>query len=320
MDVAIGFDTSCYTTSVAAVDAEGNVIASHRMLLPVESGQRGLRQSEAVFAHVRQMPILVEKLGRDTRGMHLIAVAASTAPRAEEGSYMPVFRVGHGHAVALASMLNVPFYGVSHQQGHIAAGQIGMDALSARFVALHVSGGTTELMLSDQGKLSLLGGTLDLHAGQLIDRIGVAMGMDFPAGPALESLALQCPDATQAMLPVSLSRGDVDANLSGAETRCLQWLQQGSLPPERIAAELFDFLSRMVARMLVAGCKATNADQALVVGGVASSLLLRQKTLARIQKMGINLDVRFGQPQYSADNAAGVAWLGMQAHQQAQAR
>ena len=303
MDVAIGFDTSCYTTSVAAVNAEGNVIASHRMLLPVESGQRGLRQSEAVFAHVRQMPALMERLGQDIQAMRVVAVAASTAPRAEADSYMPVFRVGQGHAASLASILHVPCYEVSHQQGHIAAGTLGMDALAHRLLAMHVSGGTTEMLLSDGGKLSLLGGTLDLHAGQLIDRVGVALGLDFPAGPALEQLAEQSALPTEALLPVCLARGDLDAHLSGAETRCLQWVQQKTLPPERIAAELFDFLARTLSRMLVAGCKASGTSQALVVGGVASSQRLRKAMAVRIRKLGAAVDLRFGQPQYSADNA-----------------
>jgi len=164
VDVAIGFDTSCYTTSVAAVDANGKVIAFQRMLLPVQSGQRGLRQSEAVFAHIRQMPALAQQASAALEGANIVAVAASNAPRDDEASYMPVFTVGYGHAQALAAFLHVPCLGFSHQQGHIAAGMLGQPPMEKRFVALHISGGTTEMMLSEDGKLTQLGGSLDLHA------------------------------------------------------------------------------------------------------------------------------------------------------------
>jgi N6-L-threonylcarbamoyladenine synthase len=311
VDVAIGLDTSCYTTSVAAVDAAGNVVASQRMLLPVQSGQRGLRQSEAVFAHVRQMPALARAVGDALGGAHICAVASSYAPTAREDSYMPVFTVGAGHAETLAGMLGVPCYRVSHQQGHIAAGQIGLAPMGERFVALHLSGGTTELLLSDGEELTLLGQTLDLHAGQIIDRVGVRMGLPFPAGPALEALAMCNTEPIESLLPANLTRGDLDCHFSGAETRCRQWIEQAAQSNERIAAETFDLVARTVARMLTAACKAAGVTQILVVGGVASSMLLRELVTRRLRKLGCDGDVRFGKPEYSGDNAAGVALLGM---------
>ena len=311
MDVAIGFDTSCYTTSVAAVDANGKVIAFQRMLLPVQSGQRGLRQSEAVFAHVRQMPALAKQMEQQLAGADIVAVAASSAPSEDEASYMPVFTVGAGYAATLGSLLKVPCYYFSHQQGHIAAGQLYNPSMDERYIALHLSGGTTELVLSDHSKLTLLGGSLDLHAGQLIDRVGVAMGLGFPAGPALERLAMANTAPTMAAIPANLARDDLDCHFSGAETRCQQWIAEGKMDRELIAAEVFDLLARTVARMIAAACRQTDTKQALVVGGVASSTLLRQLLIMRLHKLGSNVEVRFGKPEYSADNAAGIAWLGM---------
>ncbi|NLI21302.1 MAG: hypothetical protein GX418_07140 [Clostridiales bacterium] len=311
MDVALGFDTSCYTTSVAAVDETGTVVAFQRMLLPVRSGQRGLRQSEAVFAHVRQLPLLASRVAEALGTAGICAVAASCAPREGSDSYMPVFTVGEGHGRATASLLRVPFYPVTHQQGHIAAGQLGNAEMDSRFVALHLSGGTTDLLLCEHGALTLLGATLDLNAGQLVDRIGVAMGLPFPAGPKLEALALNNLLQTEALLPASLTRGDLDCHLSGAETQCLRWIAAETYPRERIAAEAFDLLARTVARMITAACKHTGARQALAVGGVASSTLLRKLIADRMSRLNRTLDLRFGKPEYSADNAAGVAWLGM---------
>ena len=313
MDMAIGFDTSCYTTSVAAVDERGRVVDSFRMLLPVASGQRGLRQSEAVFVHVKQVPQVMEKLSASLAkvDVRICAVSAAHAPREDAESYMPVFTVGLGHAKVLAGALQVPLYQFSHQQGHIAAGQVDGADMGARFVALHLSGGTTDLLLSEQGKLSQLGGSLDLHAGQLVDRIGVAMGLPFPAGPSLEELALRCAERAQAILPVSMADSDLHCHLSGAEAQCDRLLKSGTLSQEEIALEVFDFLTRTVIRLLQAGCDAAKCEQALVVGGVASSLLLRRLIGERLQKSGSPMKVVFGKPEYSGDNAVGIALLGM---------
>ena len=146
MRVTLGFDTSCYTTSAAAVNEHGEVLASSRMLLPVAQGQRGLRQSEAVFAHVRQMPQVMDGLMQQLsdRNAQIVAVCASASPRDEADSYMPVFMVGLGHARVVADVLDVPLFETSHQQGHIAAGWVGQDKPKDAFVALHLSGGTTE--------------------------------------------------------------------------------------------------------------------------------------------------------------------------------
>lgn len=311
MLVTLGFDTSCYTTSAAAVNEQGEVVAASRLLLPVAGGQRGLRQSEAVFAHVRQMPQVMDELKRQLDGVdaRVAAVCASAAPRDGADSYMPVFTVGLGHARVVADALNVPVYETSHQRGHIAAGWIGHSAIPDAYVALHISGGTTELLGCREGALRPLGGSADLHAGQLVDRVGVALGLPFPAGPALERLALG--QEAQSLLPVSMEKGGLVCHLSGVETRAQQWITQRAMSPERIAAEVFDVLSRTVARLLAAACEAEQTRCALVVGGVASSALLREAVARRLQKQRKGIRLFFGQPQYSADNAAGVAAIGM---------
>ena len=313
MRVTLGFDTSCYTTSAAAVSEHGEVIAASRMLLPVGQGQRGLRQSEAVFAHVRQMPQVMDDLKKQLAGkdVQIVAVCASASPRDEEDSYMPVFTVGLGHARVLSDALNVPLFTTSHQQGHIAAGLVGNQAPEDVFVALHLSGGTTELLECRDGKLTLVGGCADLHAGQLVDRVGVAMGLPFPAGPHLEKLAMSYEGTVENLLPVSFEKDGLTCHLSGVETKAQQWIKEGKMTHEQIAAEVFDVLARTVARLLTGAGEKTGAKQALVVGGVASSTLLRELLSRRLKKQRKPIRVFFGQPQYSADNAVGVAAIGM---------
>ena len=304
--VVIGLDTSCYTTSCAAVTAEGEVVASCRRLLPVELGQRGLRQSEAVFSHVRQLPGLMEELGKRVAGAQIAAVCASRTPRDDPDSYMPVFQVGDAQARALAAMLGVPCFASTHQRGHIAAAKVDSGIGPGDLIAVHLSGGTTEVLALRGDELSLLGGTLDLHAGQVVDRVGVALGLPFPAGPELEKLARR--GKSRAELPVSMD--GIRCHLSGAESQLQRWIAAGQRPPEDIARETYDVISRTVARMVCAAAEATGIRQALIAGGVASSALMREMITGRVGKRDRELRVCYGKPEYSGDNAVGAALIG----------
>ena len=310
MRVVIGLDTSCYTTSAAAVTVEGQVVASCRKLLPVKEGERGLRQSEAVFIHVRQLPGRLEELAQAIRGMKIAAVCVSSRPRDEEESYMPVFHVGDAQGRGIAAMLGVPCFASTHQRGHIAAARVDSGVEDGDLLAVHLSGGTTELLCLQGEKLTLLGGTLDLHAGQVVDRAGVALGLPFPAGPHLEKLALA--GHSQARLPVSMEGGDLYCHLSGAETQLQRWIASGALLREDIAREVYDLLARTVARSVCAGAKQTGVGQVLMAGGVASSPLFREMVTERVRKRDRKLRVYFGRPEYSGDNAVGAALIGAQ--------
>ena len=306
--VVVGLDTSCYTTSAAAVTVDGQVVASCRQLLPVKLGERGLRQSEGVFIHVRQLPGRLEELREFIRGDEIVAVCASSRPRDEEESYMPVFQVGDAQARGLAAMLGVPYFSSTHQRGHVAAAMVDSGITPGDLLAVHLSGGTTELLSLRGEALTLLGGTLDLHAGQVVDRVGVALGLPFPAGPHLEELALR--GHAEARLPVSMEGGGLRCHLSGAESQAQRWIASGALSAEDTAMEIYDLLARTVARMILAGAAKTGIRQVLIAGGVASSALFRRLVTERIRKSDRGLRVCFGRPEYSGDNAVGAALIG----------
>ena len=280
--VVVGFDTSNYRTSVAAVRLDGEILVNHRELLPVADGERGLRQSDAVFAHIRQIRNAEQALRTALKDEKIAAVAASTKPRDGEQSYMPVFQVGQTAGSLLAAALDIPFYETTHQRGHLAAALAGT-ALSGRerMLAVHLSGGTTDLLVLDGETVTQIGGSADLHAGQLVDRAGVAMGLPFPSGDAL-----------------------------GAETKVRQWIRDGSLSREDIAREIYDLLARTLLRMLKAGAGKTGITEALVTGGVAASGLLRQTLEDRIARSRGCPQIVFGRPDMSGDNAVGVALIG----------
>ena len=313
MSVCLGLDTSCYTTSAALCTtgsgAGDSLFLQKRRLLTVRPGARGLMQSEGVFQHVSRLPALVEELLAECpAGCRVEAVCASVRPRPAPDSYMPVFRVGEGFGRALAAALRAPFYPATHQEGHLRAARVGTGlAPDAPCLALHLSGGTTEVLRQDAQGITRLGGTRDLHAGQLVDRVGVALGLGFPAGPALERLATDGQAA--ARYPASL-RG-LDCHLSGAETRALADIRAGVMAPEDIAAEVFDCLARTVARLVLGGCGQSGLCDALLGGGVASSSLLREQVKARVAARNRRIRLHFARPELSGDNAVGVALMGI---------
>ena len=305
----IGFDTSNYRTSVAAVTMDGEILVNHRELLPVSDGERGLRQSDAVFAHIRQLRNCGDSLRKALQGKRIAAVAASTKPRDGETSYMPVFQAGHTAGSLLAAALDVPFYETTHQRGHLAAAMMGTGLEQEKqLLCVHLSGGTTDLLALDGETLNRIGGSADLHAGQLVDRAGVEMGLGFPAGEELEKLALL--GKSEGRLGCSMDDGGLACHLSGAETRVRQWIRDDSMPREDTAREIYDLLARTLIRMLQAGTEKTGIRRALVTGGVAASALLRQMLEERRNKLRNCPEIRFGKPEMSGDNAVGVALIG----------
>lgn len=305
MGTAIGFDTSCYTTSVALA-RDGQLIASRRRLLTVEQGERGLMQSEGVFQHETRMPELIEQLMQEAGVQKIDAVGASTRPRPVDGSYMPVFTVGEGYGRSLAAVLGVPFIATSHQEGHIRAAMVDTAlTYGEEILAVHLSGGTTEVLHVKDGEIRLIGGSNDLHAGQFVDRVGVKLGLGFPAGPALEQMAMR--GRAESKLPVWV-RG-CECSFSGSESAAQRLIDAGALSPEDMAAEVFSCIARSLAKVLANASQQTGVKKVLLAGGVASSTYLRELLPQRLKKMNVRLKLNWGRPELSGDNACGVALI-----------
>ncbi len=315
----LGIDTSNYRTSVAVVTLAKKIIFNHRELLPVPAGERGLRQNEAVFAHIRSLARIEDALREAVKDCRIVAVCVSTRPRDAEDSYMPVFEVGRGLAAMLGAALHAPVYTTTHQRGHLEAALEGtaLDR-SQPWIGLHLSGGTTEMLKINGETPEIIGGSLDLHAGQLVDRAGVAMGLGFPSGPALEKLARQ--GSAEGRLGASLEQGDRYCHFSGAETTVQRWIQQRTLPETDIAREIYDLLARTISRMIRAGCRETGAGQALLAGGIAASALEREMLTDRIRKSGGGIRLFFGEEALCGDNAVGTALIGIRRYMDEQAR
>ncbi len=315
MSLYLGFDTSNYTTSVALYDPDQDRVWHAKRLLPVKPGEKGIRQSDAVFHHTQQLPELLETVLTDVaEAMHLsrkqlaneiAGIGVSTRPRRVEGSYMPCFTVGMTQAYDIGAVLDLPVREFSHQEGHIAAALYSagrLDLIGTEFCAFHVSGGTTESLFVAPGtecpvEARLEGTSTDLKAGQAIDRTGVMLGLPFPAGPALEQLALK----SEQTYKVRPSANGLDVSLSGVENKCQKMLAEGERP-EDIALFCLRSVEAALQSMADALLEQYPGKHLVFSGGVMSNGIIRKDFEARY-------DCSFAAPEFSADNAAGVAVL-----------
>lgn len=304
MNCFIGFDTSNYTTSAAICDEAGRVRANLKSPLPVAEGNRGLRQSDALFAHTKNLPELCDRLAEALKSENLtpIAVGCSAKPRDVEGSYMPCFLAGIAAAHSFAAAKGLPVFDFSHQDGHIMAAYYSSGAtIEGDFAAFHVSGGTTEVLFvrqTDTGFLpELIGGTNDLNAGQAIDRVGVMMGMRFPAGPELDRSALGfCGRVPKPAVSVN----GLHCNLSGLENIAAK-LWRDTADKALVSAVTLGFVARTIAT-LTENLRAEHPGIPVIyAGGVMSSIYIKEKLKGE--------NVFFAEPGFSADNAAGISLL-----------
>lgn len=333
--VVLGIDTSNYKTSVALVSREGTILCNLQRFLDVKKGERGLRQSVALFQHVNRLPDMLEEAFRllpaDTE---LSAVAVSSKPRPAEGSYMPVFLAGVSAARTVAAARGIPLFTFSHQEGHVAAVRLGSPLEhTERYLSFHFSGGTSECLLAEGGKLEIVGGSRDLAFGQVLDRVGVAMGFAFPCGQELDRLAMEAAaQAGRAADSDGVSAGsgrvkgnllprikceDGSINLSGIETKCQRVLSayRETHPfagPDReafcrrLSIMLMDRLCQAMADQTAQLAEQNAVTDALFAGGVSSSRFIRAYLPARIP----GIRCCFGDPALSCDNAVGTALLG----------
>lgn len=364
--VFLGIDTSCYTTSVALMDEAGSLLGEARQILSVKPGHCGLQQSEMVFQHTRNLPRLVEEAvgqllgvarvssgndvmnGEHTAGLagfakagyELAAIGVSGYPRPLENSYMPAFLAGMSVARSMAAVTGAKLHVLSHQENHLEAGLWSAGGPKVeRFLLLHASGGTTDVLLAERQqdgryRITEVGGSLDLHAGQFVDRIGVALGLQFPTGPALEALAEEAlakakdisgseaasavkaaseseasacaAEKAAAMVEIPVSVRKLQVSLSGPCTAALRKLEAGA-EPAALALGVEHALAETFARVLRNGAQEYRVRDVLLVGGVGSNKYIRQHVEKKLAKLRYPVRLWVPEGRYSCDNATGCA-------------
>ncbi len=303
--IIMGIDTSNYTTSTALMYEDGELIANLKRPLPVKEGERGLRQSDAVFAHIKNIPDIMSEARSLIGENSPVAIGVSTRPRNVDGSYMPCFLTGVAVAESVSASLGAPLYKFSHQCGHVMAAIYSSGAyhlLDKSFAAFHVSGGTTEMLkLSFSGEAfsaELVGATADLNAGQVIDRVGTYLGLPFPSGKYIEELAKTNTEKIPSKKP---KISDMKINLSGLENMAVKLYEESS-DKALTSAFVLDYVEKGLSALAEAYIEKFGNTEFLFAGGVMSNSIIRNKLQSKFKAY-------FASPEFSADNAVGIAEL-----------
>lgn len=301
----LGIDTSNYTTSCALFSSENMMVVQKKKLLPVKEGELGIRQSDAVFHHTKQLPELMKSLFTECNTSEICGVGYSYAPTTAEGSYMPCFLVGECTAVSIGEASHIACFKTSHQIGHVLAALYSCDKLdyinkSDGFIAFHVSGGTTDVLLCLPDKENVLNvrfvaSSLDLKAGQAVDRVGLMLGLRFPCGKELEKLALKSKKEFKCKPVIK----DGSCCLSGLENICGKMKKEGE-SYENIAAFCLEYIYQTIRSMSINAREKYGNLPIVYAGGVMSNSILQNK-LAKLD------NVSFAEPEFSCDNAVGIA-------------
>lgn len=302
--VIIGIDTSNYTTSCAVCSLDGAILENYKKLLPVKEGENGLRQSDAVFAHVKNFQKISSIIKEKHADYDISAIGYSAYPRDVAGSYMPCFLVGQAVAEMISALYLIPSYQFSHQSGHIAAALYSAKLEpNEMFIAFHVSGGTTEIVLAEPNEngfsVQLLGGSVDLHAGQAIDRIGVKMGLQFPCGKEIERLALENKAVAP---PAKVCVKGFECNLSGLENLALKLLHETD-NVRLVSSYVLSFIAKTLAALTNNIREKFGNIKILYAGGVMSNQIIKEHLSSTFE------NIYFAAPEFSTDNACGTALL-----------
>ncbi len=313
MKYSLGIDTSNYKTSIALTNIDGDIVYDKRILLNVDKGKRGLRQQEALFQHINNLPILFDDMFRNFDACDIACVSVSDKPRNISGSYMPAFLAGVSQANVLASSLKCPLYRFSHHDGHVrAASRFTELSDSKQYVSLHFSGGTTEVLLYKDGKLSIIGGTKDISFGQLLDRIGTELGLIFPCGEELDNIAYDCLNQSNLSKKINLPKIKSKSgyiNLSGIESAVFRYIDGRTLDKDdlnHLILGVFSRISSAILDMLEDIYDEYRINDFLFAGGVSSSKTLRKM----LDEADAKLNLVFCEPRLSSDNAIGISLLG----------
>lgn len=305
-DLVLGIDTSNYKTSLAFTDVNRSILMDSRKSLVVKQGERGLRQSHALFQHMENFPTMLINLFHQIDKNRIGAISVSSRPRPIEGSYMPVFKAGVNYGSVLAASLGVPFFEFSHQEGHLEAVKNGSFSDEDEFLAYHLSGGTCELLYVNGNSIDIIGGSKDISFGQVLDRIGVSLNMTFPAGENLDMLAIKAVDINSPLLK-KIPIDGLYINLSGIETQCQREIIQNNCV-EGLIYELFMKMSECLCILTEKAILETGCNKILFTGGVAASKFIRNKIISNFDCKPVKIE--FGNPNMSTDNAVGISLLG----------
>ncbi len=307
----LGIETSCDETA-AAVVREGRVVLSNVVAsqVPLHVRFGGVVPEVASRAHLESIVGVVEAaLAEAGVSLDQVDQVAVTRGPGLVGSLL----VGLCFGKSLAYGRGLPLVAVHHLLAHVYANFLVEDPPEFPFVCLVVSGGHTDLVrVIDHGRWEILGRTRDDAAGEALDKVGRLMGLDYPAGPAIDRLSAGGNRRAISFPRAKLEPGSLDFSFSGLKTAAArflsQWTREGGASLADVAASFQEAVVEVLVEKAIAACRLTGTPRLAGAGGVTANRRLRALLRERCTREGISLYL----PPVAlcTDNAAMVASLG----------
>jgi N6-L-threonylcarbamoyladenine synthase len=297
----LGIESTAHTFSVSVMSSDGKILSNTKSVYRPPEGS-GIHPFEASQNHLARAPRVVAE-ALDLSGVRLgdlSAVAYAMGP-----GLGPCLRVGGVVARTLASSLGVPLVPVNHAVGHIELGCLLTGAKDP--VVLLVSGGHTMILAYSARRWRVLGESLDLTLGQLLDQFGRHHGLASPCGRAIEEAAAR--SSNYLRLPYTVKGNDV--SYSGLLTASKVLLDRGR-SFEDVSYSIQETAFAMVTEVTERALAFTGKKEVMIVGGVAANARLSgmMTDMARRHSAVVTMTPI----EYSGDCGAQIAWTGWLAH------
>ena len=305
----LGIETSCDETAIAVFDSEQGIIGeSVYSQIKMHAEYGGVVPELASRDHcVKIVQVLEDALG----GIDLSTidqVAYTSGP-----GLLGALLIGESFAQGLATALDVPLIPINHLEGHLMSPIMEFPEITVPYVSLLVSGGHSMIVdVKDRGEYEILGQSQDDAVGEAFDKVGKLLGLPYPGGPHIETLAVNGnPKAFDFPRPMMHS-DNLDLSFSGLKTSVLYKVRDIEDLNDQVKADIAASFQQAVIDVLTKKIKKaielTGRGDVIIAGGVAANKALRSAIKELENSLGIK--VYYPDLKYCGDNAAMIAFVG----------
>lgn len=303
----LGIESTAHTLSFGMVDMEGKLSSSFSNLFRPKEG--GIHPREAADHHCQKASELLENIMSTEfyKTNKIEAVAFSQGP-----GLGPCLRVGASIARTLSEIWNVPLIGVNHCVAHI---EIGKNQTGCKDpVLLYVSGGNTQVIASSRNKYRVMGETLDIGIGNMLDKFARTQGIPFPGGPEIEVLANKFAlnnDINSNFINLPYGVQGMDIGFSGMLTAAERKIDDGN-SLESICWSLQEHAFASCIEVAERAMAHTGKNELLLGGGVACNSRIREMAEIMCKERGAK--AFWPEKRFCIDNGTMIAELGRLLH------
>ena len=305
----LGIETSCDETAIAVFDSEQGIIGeSVYSQIKMHAEYGGVVPELASRDHcVKIVQVLEDALG-DIDLSTIDQVAYTSGP-----GLLGALLIGESFAQGLAIAMDVPLIPINHLEGHLMSPIMEFPEIAVPYVSLLVSGGHSMIVdVKDRGEYEILGQSQDDAVGEAFDKVGKLLGLPYPGGPHIETLAVNGnPKAFDFPRPMMHS-DNLDLSFSGLKTSVLYKVRDIEDLNDQVKADIAASFQQAVIDVLTKKIKKaielTGRGDVIIAGGVAANKALRSAIKELENSMGIK--VYYPDLKYCGDNAAMIAFVG----------